>query len=1067
MSNKKRKSYLLSGFLIIFLALFSIQATYSQDRDISGTITEDVTNLSLPGVSVSVKGSNIGTITNAEGKYTLAGVPNNAIMVFRYVGMLSQEIPLGAQTVINVVMAPDLMGLEQVIVVGYGTKKKVNLTGSVSVVDKELLERRPVSNIQQALQGLIPNLIISANDAGGEPASNMSMNIRGLTSFEGGSSPYVLVDGIPMGINDVNPSDVESITVLKDAASTSIYGARAAFGVILITTKRGQPGSKVTYSMNYGGSSPTIWPDKVQTIDFAHALNEAKINAGGSAYYPEEALERFRQNLANPGSAAAMLAKPDGLNWDIMNTGTKAVANDDWNNLVIRQWAPRIKHNLSASGGTEVINYYISGGFYDEQGLLKFGNESYKRYNVDAKISAKVNSWMDVSLLTKYKNGHEDFPWNQNYGRAWIINWIGKLKPGIPAKYPGTDIWTQQTKVEEWKNVRENIYTNQLVASPRIRLEPVKGWVTNIELNYTSYQSENIRTVKQYPWVRPNGEIAYNPQSRASTQYRSTINTNKYISPNLYSTYTKSFGEHNLHVLGGYQQEVYEYNNLNASAFYLLSDAIPSMSTAVGEKTITDSKGHWATQSAFARLDYNFSEKYLVEFNVRADGSSRFDADERWGVFPSVSAGWVISKEDFFPLQDQFDLLKFRASVGTVGNQNVPNYLYIPTLPVSETGQWLFGGERAWTVGTPNLTSVELTWEQRSTIDLGLDAMMFDNRLGLTIGVYKEQTTNLVGPGAPLPAVLGTAVPKKNGGEVAIHGWEFEGSWKNRVTPDFSYHIRGVLSNYRQTVVDYNNPTMLIDSRNQGNMYYNGQIIGEIWGFETDGYYQTQEEIDNHEVDQTYIYSGNWNTGDYKYVDQNGDGVIDIGDNTVGDHGDLVLLGDMTPKFRYGFNAGFQFKGFDFSFLLQGVGKRDLDIRSSVFRGPAAGPMHNNVLVGHIDYWRDETSVLGANPDAYFPRPYAQYMGQNFKNFGWTTDHFLQNGAYLRVKNVRVGYTLPSSLTDKIFVSSATFYLSGENLLTFTKLMFFDPEAFGGRWYGGGDAYPLSRTLSIGLNINF
>ncbi len=376
----------------------------------------------------------------------------------------------------------------------------------------------------------------------------------------------------------------------------------------------------------------------------------------------------------------------------------------------------------------------------------------------------------------------------------------------------------------------------------------------------------------------------------------------------------------------------------------------------------------------------------------------------------------------------------------------------------------MFGGQRAWTVGTPNLTSVNLTWEQVTTFDFGLDAMMLDNRLGISLGVYESNTTRLVGPGELLPAVLGTSVPKKNEGEIMTRGWELELIWKNRVTPDFSYEFRGVLSDYKRTVVSYNNPTMLLSN----NTYYNGEIWGEIWGFETDGYFQSQEDIDGYEVDQSYIYSGNWYPGDTKYIDQNGDNIIDIGENTLDNHGDKVILGNTTPRFVYGLNAGAKWKGFDISVLFQGIGKRDLDLRSAVFRGPAAGPMHNNVLVGHLDYWRDETSALGENKgDTYFPRPYAQYMGQNYKNFGVPTDHFLQNGAFLRLKNVRIGYSLPSSLTKRIFISNATVYLSGENLLTFTKLMFFDPEAFGGRWYGAGDAYPLSKTLSIGLSVNF
>jgi len=1061
-------------FIIVFILLIAfIGNVIGQERTITGTVTSAEDGTSLPGVNIIIKGTVIGAITDMDGKYSLSDVPEDATLVFSFVGMVTQEIPIGNQTTIELAMAPEFLGLEEVVVIGYGTKKKVNLTGSVSVADKELIEARPVGNVQQALQGLVPNLIIAPTIAGGEPGSDMSMSIRGLTSFaeldaesepwdeeSGKSAPYVLVDGIPMGINDIDPNDIESISVLKDAASTSIYGARAAYGVILITTKKGQTGTNVSYSMNTGWSSPTIWPEIEQGIKWAHALNEAKVNAGGSPFYNADALNRLAQNLVEPGSAPGMLPDASGLGWDIMNTGTKGVANDGLTDLIVNRWAPRMKHNLSVSGGNETVNYYVSGGYYTEQGLLKFGDESFKRYNVDAKISAKVTSWMELSFLSKYKRGYEDFPWNQNFGRSWVMNWIGKLKPGTPAKYPGTDIWTSTTRVEEWKKIRQNLLSNQLVVSPRIILEPVKGWVTNIELNYRTNQKDDTRFVKQYPWVRPSGEIAYNPQSQASTQYRTDLETDTYLSPNVYSTYTKNFGAHNLHILAGYQHEVYDYRSLYTEAFYLLSNAIPSLSTSVGEKTVDDELGHWATQSVFGRFNYNFSEKYLLEVNVRGDGSSRFEQDERWGIFPSVSGGWVISNENFFPLQDQVNLLKIRGSYGTLGNQNVDNYLYVPRLPIKETDYWLFGGARAWTVGAPNLTSVDLTWEQVATVDLGLDVLMLDNRLGVTFGVYESHTTNLVGPGEPLPAVLGTSVPKKNEGEIRTRGWELEISWKNRVN-DFSYEFRAVVSDYKNVVVSYNNPTNLLSS------YYDGQVLGEIWGLESPGYYQSQSDIEDWGIDQSYIYSGDWFPGDSKYIDQNGDGKIDIGENTLDSHGDLVVLGNKLPRYVYGLNASARWKGFDVFIILQGIAKRDLNFNDGSFRGPAAGPMHNNVLVGHLDYWRDDTSPLGANPDAYFPRPYAQYWAQNAKNFEYPTDHLLQNGAFIRLKNLQIGYTLPGSITQKIGISSAKVYLSGENLLTFTKLMFFDPEAFGGRWYGAGDAYPLSKTLSIGFNLNF
>ena len=1059
---------MISGILLFALSLQVI----GQNKTVTGTVVNEAGE-ALIGVTIAIKGTSMGSISGADGEYTITNVANDAILVFSYVGMLSKEESVGNRTTINVVLEPDIMGVEQIVVVGYGTKKKVNLTGSVSVADKELMESRPVGNVQQALQGIVPNLIISPTAAGGEPGADMAMNIRGLTSFEGGTDPYVLVDGIPMEINDVDPDDIESISVLKDAASTAIYGARAAYGVILITTKRGQKGSRISYTMNTGWSSPTIWPQIIEgSMDWAHALNDARINGGGSPLYTDNALIRLAMNLNTPESAGGVLPSANGLGWDILNTGTKAVANDGLTDLIVNRWAPRTKHNISASGGNEVVNYYVSAGYYDEQGMIKWGNEEFDRYNLDAKISANVTNWMKFDFLTKYNRGHEDFPWNQNFGRAWTMNWISKMKPGMPAKYRGTDIWLANTRVEEWKNVRQNIVTNQFVASPRILLEPIRGWVTTIKLDYTSDQRHDVRTVKQYPWSRPNGDIAYNPQNRAQTQYRSSIGTNTYISPDIYSNYSRDFGAHSINVLAGYKQELYQYSNLNATAFYLLSDAIPSLSTAVGEKTITDSKGHWATQSTFARFGYNFAEKYLLEVNVRADGSSRFEDGQRWGVYPSVSAGWVITEEDFFPVMDNINMLKLRASYGTLGNQNVANYLYIPTLPISETSYWLFSGLRDWTVGTPNLTSVNLTWEQRSTLDIGIDAMFLDNRLAVSAGVYDARTTNLVGPGTPLPAVLGTSVPKKNEGEIMTRGWELEATWKNRIGNDFSYEVRGVLSDYKSTVIYYNNPNKLLGSFtwfNEGE-YYTGKELGEIWGLEFDGYFESQEEVDNHPIDQSYVYSGNWYPGDSKFVDQNGDGKIDIGNNTADDHGDYVKLGNTTPRYVYGLSGGMRWKGFDVSVLFQGIGKRDIDLVQGrgPFRGPAAGPMHNNVLEGHLDYWRDETSPLGANmDDPYFPRPYAQYFGQNGKNYTYSTDHFLQSGAFLRLKNIRIGYTLPSNLTNKIFIKSARFYISGENLLTFTKMMFYDPEAFGGRWYGVGDAYPLSKTLSFGLNINF
>ena len=1035
----------------------------AQSTTVSGKVT-DVAGGSLPGVNVLVKGTTTGAITDIDGNYRITVSEGNDVLIFSYIGYLSQEVPLNGRTTVNISMEEDVQSLDEVVVVGYGTKKKINLTGAVSVAGKEDLENRPVGNVQQALQGVVSNLVIQPNAAGGEPGSDMSMSIRGLSTFEGSNAPFVLVDGIPMNINDIDPNDIESVSVLKDAASTSIYGARAAYGVILITTKEGSQGSRINYSTNYGWSMPTVWPDLAGGTDWAHALNDARTNAGGTPFYPEEALERLRQNLENPGSAPGMLPRPDGLNWDIMNTGSRGVANDNIQDLILRNNAPRYKHSLSISGGNENINYYVAGTYYNEQGLLTFGDESYDRLTLDAKVGAKATEWLDINFRAKYKQEDENFPWNQNFGRAWYINWIGKLKPGTPAKYDGTDIWTRQTRVEEWKNVRQTIADNQIVLSPEIVLEPIEDWVTNIRLNYRANQIEDTRYAKQYPWVRPNGDVDLIPENRAQTQYRNTVNTNTYVSPNIWSTYTKEFGKHNLEAMAGFQQEEFNYSNVGARSVYLLSDAVPALSTAVGEQLVNDEIGHWAIRSYFGRLNYRFADKYLLEVNFRADGSSRFDEDNRWGYFPSASAGWIISEENFFPKTNVINTLKLRGSYGSLGNQNVDNYLYIPTLPVQQTNYWLFGGQRAWTVGAPNLSSVNLTWETVSTLDLGLDAAMFNDRLNVMFGVYESVTSNLVGPGRPLPAVLGTAVPKRNEGEINTRGWELEVSWRNTVNNDFKYQIKGQLSDYRSKVVNYTNPTRLIDRP------YNGQIMGEIWGLTYDGHYQSDADVSEHGVDQSFIWSGAWTPGDFKYSDLNGDGRVDIGDNTFENPGDLSVIGNTTPRYIFGFSLGAEWKNFDTSVFFQGTGKRDwafAGTSASVFRGPAGGPMHNNVLEEHLDYWRDESSALGANPNAYFPKPYAQYFGQNAKNYSYATDHLMQDASYLRLKNLQIGYSLPRFLAEKVWMSSARVYVSGENLLTFTDLMFFDPEALQGRWYGAGDAYPLSKSWSVGLNVNF
>ena len=1033
-----------------------------EDIVITGIITDE-NGIGLPAANVMEKGTTNGTVSDNDGKYSIRVKDQNSILIFSYLGYLSHEVNVGSLSNIDVRMELSSESLEDIVIVGYGSQKKINLTGAISSISSKDIASRPVSSAQQSLQGLIPNLNISVSNAGGEPGAALDMSIRGLQSFGGSNAPFVLVDNIVMDINSINPNDIETITVLKDAASSAIYGARAAYGVILITTKTGKSNkgrANVNYSTNIALSKPVQVPKLVDAMTFAHVANDAAKNVGGSPWYSAEVLDRLAKNIANPGSAPEMFGQPNGLTWNIGSMGLGAAANTDWYDILYKDFSSRQKHDLSIAGSTEKMDYYLSAGWYGEQGLLRYGNESFNRYNFDGKINAQATSWAKIGLLFKYNYGAQEFPWQQELGRGRIYDMMSKLKPTMPAKYPGSEIWTQESRIEEWRTQRDNTTNTQMVLAPRIVLEPIKGWVTNLEFNYTTSNNRQVLSAKQYFWLQPNGELAAG-LAKISTSYRPRLYTDTYLSPNLYSTYTRSIRKHNFSALVGYQQEKYDYFAVNADALYLLSDNVPSINTAVGTKTVSDGQGYWATQSGFGRLNYNFDEKYLVEANFRADGSSRFEPGKQWGFFPSVSAGWVPSKEKFFPLKNVINFFKLRGSFGELGNQNVANYLYIPTLGIGQSS-FLFSGQRLWTVTPPNISSVNLSWEKVKTLDFGTDLAFLDNKLSTSFDWYESRTSNLVGPGPAVPAVLGTSVPRENSGEIRTRGFELEISWRNNIG-DFKYQIGANLANNKSVVMSYNNPTRILST------YYEGQTLGEIWGYKTDGLFQTSGELANW-PSQSFLWAGKWNAGDLKYLDLDKSGAVNNGKNTADDHGDMVVVGNQLPQYLYGFNASASWKGLDFSVFFQGVGKQDLYIseifNGNIFRGPANGPFHMMVYPEHLDYWRDASSPLGANPNAYYAKPYSVFDGDNSKAHGRPTDRYLQNGAYLRLKNLRVGYTIPEKLTNKVLIRNANIYFSGENLFIKKNMDLLDPEQTGGR-NGDGRTYPLSKAFSLGLNVNF
>jgi TonB-linked SusC/RagA family outer membrane protein len=1048
-----------------------VEKLLNQNIAITGNITDEATGKPLAGATVKLKTANTSTTTDENGNFTIEVPAIGNVLLISYVGYETMEVRISKAGPLKLTLKQKESVADEVIVVGLGRSKKINVTGAVSVVGKKDLANRPVSSAMQALQGVSPGLVITTTGDAGQPGGKMNINIRGLTSLEGSSNPFVLIDGIPMSITDIDPEDIESISILKDAASSAIYGGRAAFGVILITTKKGKNREAIsmTYSNNFASNEMLNMPRKADAVSFAHLINQSQINLTGSPFYTAERFANIVQNAKNPGSAPEMYRS--GQTWQMGNWGINNTAANDWMSIFLKDRTYRIKHNLSFSGGTEKLNYYISGGLYDEQGFIKPSDDHFKRYNVSATVNSKISDWLSMSLVTKYRYSNTVYPTSayeeSGSERSFILEWMQRVKPTTAMYFPGTKVYIGDNRMYNYMNNKVNMTERQLVMAPRLIIEPIKGWVTTAEFNYTTNDNNNNYQSFGFPTARPKVDGSYNSdiiQSEWQGDYMLKLFTNTYLSPNVYSKYTKSIAKHNFSIMAGYQQETFRYTNLRGDGITLLSPNIPAITTAVGNSTVSDMQGNWSTQGVFGRFSYNYDEKYLLEVNSRYDGTSKFAPDNRWGYFPSVSGGWVASKEKFFPLKDVIDVFKLRASYGTIGNQNVNSYLYLPGMPVSQSS-YLFTdlSSRPWQVGMPDMASVNLGWETVTTKDLGFDAQLLKNRLNITFDWYNSVTSNLVSPGPQLPSVLGSTMPKKNDGEVSTKGWELEVSWKSTKKSDFSYGAKLVLSNYKSIVSKFNNPSKLI----QG--YYEGMNLGEIWGMQTAGLFQTQQEIDKW-ANQFQVSEASYpfKPGDVKYVDQNGDGIINTGLNTLDAPGDRKIIGNSTPRFQFGISGYAEWKGFDMSFLIQGIARREVYTgQLGTFRGAANGAFHTTIYEGHMDYWRDASSPLGANPNGYFPNSYLAFDNQNQKNFRFPTDRYLQNAAYIRLKNLQIGYTMPRKISEKVLISKARIYLSGENLLTGSKLMFFDPEAFQGNTSRVGSQYPLSRIFSIGLNINF
>ncbi len=1032
---------------------------------IKGRVTDE-SDQPLQGVSIRVKGSSAGVSTGADGMFSIEA-PLNSVLEISFIGYVTQEYTVKKDETVSIQLAPGDKNLDEVVVVGFGVQKKVNLTGAVDMITAKQLESRPIANLGSGLQGLIPNLNITTSN--GRATTNPSFNIRGFTSINGGD-PLILVDNIPYSMDEVariNPNDVETVSVLKDAAASAIYGARGAFGVLLITTKTAK-GNKLNVAVNGMVGYRTIGKMPELVTD-PYTVMDMKTEAGKPLYnlYPESVREYAKQRSQNPSLPAVILA--DNGNWGY--TGATNWLKEAYNNS-----APTYNTNISISKRTDRLSYYLSGDYYRQDGLLKYGNDIFNRYNLRGKVDFEVTSWLKFSNNTQLTSTDYEAPVFLDGDFFWNVNRTPSLI--VPKNPDGS--WTGDGALvlgalQEGGRRRDKL--NEYVTTFSAKAALIKDvWDFNAEA--TLRRGSNVIRSYDIPVAYKAGPNLAPQYTSSNTWAQDQNTTTRYNVYNIYTDFHKNFGDHFLQALVGFNSEYYNNAYFSARKNGLISSSLPSIDLSTGTMAMSEQIKDWAVQGLFYPLGYNFKEKYLLELNGRYDGSSRFPEGRRWGFFPSASVGWVVSDESFFKGISNalsLDVFKLRASYGSLGNQTFiynsgfpyyDTYPYLPVLPVTGQGNIILGSGRPTIVGSPKPVSDNFGWESITSVNFGVDLSMLDNRFNLNFDKYTRYTRDMLIPGQELPAVYGAEAPTENNGDLKTKGWELRLNWRDNTTfagSPFWYNLTFTLADNRSWVTKYDNPTKYLGNT-YGN-YYEGREIGEIWGAEIAGYFKDEQEIagspnqrDFGEDDQGY----NFYPGDLKFVDLNKDGAINYGGRTVDNPGDMHIVGNKSPRYPYGIDLSAGWKGIDLRVFMQGIGKRDWYPGNSniYFWGIYAQPW-TNVTTLNMDHWTPE------NPNAYFPAVRAYTAEDALSPLAKPNSRYMQNGAYRRVKNVTIGYALPKSVLQRLRLTKVRFYFSAENVFEITHLKVkLDPESL-----GDGNrpqaAYPFQRTYSFGLNLNF
>lgn len=1068
-TNDLRSCLLLLTMLFFGLA-FSPPAI-AAPITVSGTVLAD-DGEPLIGVSILVQGTTQGTVTDLDGNYSLEVQDANGVLVFSYTGYKAQEVPLNGQTVINVTLEVDVAALDEVVVVGYGTQRKVNLTGAVSVVTSEALDKRPIASVGHGLQGLVPNLNITIRN--GDPTEPARFNIRGYESINGGD-PLILVDGVPMALERINPNDIASVNVLKDASAAAVYGARAAFGVILIETKRGKTGkAKISLTTELSAAEPIFHIDPINDpYQFVLARNQASIRTNGQPAYDDDYVRGTQAYSEGTGPA-----------WGVVDGVLRHYGFNDYQNQVMTDYAPQQRYDLSISGATDKASYYVSLGHLNKDGYLKHetNNESFKRYNVLMKADFKINDWLELNEKLVFNSQVSDKPtfyhWDVN------VNTLVRRNPINAIQFPSVDelgdrgYYLTPGDAGDYEQYvgryfggtnflpyledggRRTFTINDTWLTQGVTLTPLKGLKIISNFSYNTYH-RNYQDVQSKIEVIGTQDLTnlYFDNGFSGTDFiENRANYNQYYVFNAYAEYTlDQFANHYLRAMIGFNQEWDRNSWINAKAFSLITPGITDLRATTGGQQTLGRQEHASLRGVLYRLNYIYKDKYLFEATGRYDGTSKFPKDDRFGFFPSFSVGWRVSEEAFMAgTRDFLDNLKIRASYGTLGNQAVGDfYPYIPTMG-SGTSPYMFsGGSRSPYVSPPGLVSPTLTWETVETKNLGIDFTILNNRLDASFDIYTRDTKDML-MGVTFPAVLGTSAPEQNAADLQTKGWETQLTWRDKIGRDWNYSIGFNLADWTSKITKFENPTGALSE------YYVGYQIGDIWGYETVGIFQTEAEIDA-AADQSQL-GANWRPGDIHYADLNGDGVVNSGSETLDDPGDRKIIANETPRFTYGINLNVSYKNFALTTFFQGVGKRDY------WPNDGNWTWFFPFNAGHAEWYYVTDTWTEDNRDAYFP---AAHFSTNDGKNKIRQSRFVQNASYIRLKNLTLTYSLPAGLMQKIGLGEAQIYVAGMNLWEATKMRKpLDPEylrrdVLSGIDYNGAVEYPLQRIYSVGARIGF